>query len=158
MTPNAKVRFREATSADVPAMVLCRSTDPTDGGIADPRMAAYLDGQHHPGEALPPRVGYVATLNNDVIGYIAGHRTTRNGCSGELQYLFVAPAYRRRRIGTALLLLLAGWFETQGVRRVCVSIAADSPPEARPFCEAVGAVPLKQNWYFWEYIDKLLTR
>jgi GNAT superfamily N-acetyltransferase len=38
-----------------------------------------------------------------VVGYIAGHRTTRHHCAGEVQYLFVAPAYRRRGVATALL-------------------------------------------------------
>lgn len=62
MTPRAataRLQFREATTADVPAMALCRLTDPA-AGPADPRMAAYFDGQHHPQQALPARVGYVA--------------------------------------------------------------------------------------------------
>jgi GNAT superfamily N-acetyltransferase len=120
-------------------------------------MAAYFDGQHHPQQALAPRVGYIAYRDNEVLGYIAGHCTTRNGCSGELQYMFVAPASRRRGVGAALLRLLAGWFHDQGATRVCVPIAADSPAEARPFCEALGAVPLQKNWYFWNDIAALLS-
>jgi GNAT superfamily N-acetyltransferase len=156
MTSIAGIRFREAKTADVPAMARCRLADPTDNGIADPRMAAYFDGQHHPHQALPPRVGYVASHKDEVVGYIAGHCTTRNGCSGEVQYLFVAPAYRRRGIGTSLLRLLAEWFHTQGAQRVCVPIAADSPPEAKPFCETVGASPLQRNWYAWQDIGMML--
>jgi GNAT superfamily N-acetyltransferase len=152
----ARVRFREASSADVPAMVQCRHSDPTDNSAPDSRMAAYLDCQHHPQQALPERAGYVALSDGEIIGYIAGHRTTRNECSGELQYLFVAPAYRRQGIGSALLRLLAGWFHDQRALRVCVPIAADSPPEARPFCEAVGAVPLQKNWYVWSDIAQIL--
>lgn len=53
------VRFRIATSADVSAMVACRLSD-AETGPADPRMAAYFDGKHHPHQALPSRVGYVA--------------------------------------------------------------------------------------------------
>jgi GNAT superfamily N-acetyltransferase len=120
MTSILGVRFRKASSADVPAMVRCRGTDPTDNGKADPRMAAYLDGQHNPQEALPARVGYIALYDDTIIGYVAGHQTKRNGCSGELQYLFVAPTYRRRGIGTALLRLLAEWFHEQGAQRLCV--------------------------------------
>ena len=156
MTLRANVHFREASSSDVPAMARCRLTDPTDNGAADPRMAAYFDAQHHPEQALPPRVGYVALHDAEIIGYIAGHRTTRNGCSGELQYLFVAPAHRRQGIGTALLRLLAEWFRAQSTHRVCVSLAADSPPEYQPFGEALGASPLKKNWYFWEDIGEIL--
>jgi len=157
MTSNPKIRFREASSADVPAIVQCRLADPTDNGAADPRMGAYFDGQHHPQQALAARVGYVAVRDSEVIGYVAGHRTTRNGCSGELQYMFVAPAHRRRGIGAALLRLIAGWFHDQGATRVCVPIAADSRPEARPFCEALGAIPLQKNWYFWKDIADILS-
>lgn len=145
------IQFREATSADVPAMARCKLSDPTDS-VADPRMTAYFDRQHHPQKALPARIGYVALANDAVVGYIAGHRTTRNGCAGEVQYLFVTPAHRRRGIGTELLRLLAKWFHEQGAQKVCVGIAGDSPPEAKPFYESVGASPLKRNWYGWEAI------
>jgi GNAT superfamily N-acetyltransferase len=155
MTSTADIQFREGTSADVPAMARCRLADPPNS-VADPRMAAYFNGQHHPQQALIPRVGYVALANDEVIGYIAGHRTTRNGCAGEVQYLFVAPSQRRRGIGTALLRLLAEWFKAQSARSVCVGIANDSPPEAKPFYESVGALPLKRNWYWWEDIEVLL--
>src|SRR5205814_2077970 len=114
------VHFRKATTADVAAMAHCRLADPA-GGPADPRMAAYFDGQHHPQMALLPRVGYVALVGDEVVGYIAGHRTTRHACAGELQYLYVASAYRRRGIASALLRLLAAWFREQGATRVCVN-------------------------------------
>lgn len=148
------VGFKAATSTDVPAMSQCRLTDPA-AGPADPRMAAYFDGEHHPQQALLPRTGYVALAGDRIVGYIAGHRTKRHGCEGEVQYLFVAPAYRRRGIGTALFHLLAEWFREQGVRKVCVGIANDSAPEAKPFVERVGGVPLKKHWYAWQDISVL---
>lgn len=128
-------------------MLLCRQNDP-----GDPRMAAYFDGRHHPQQALPQRVGYVAMEGGAVVGYIAGHLTTRNQCDGEVQYLFVASSYRRRGIATNLLHLLAEWFVKQSARKVCVAIARDSPVEARPFVESVGAVPLQRNWHGWNDI------
>ena len=100
------ISFRTATSADVAAMVQCHLNE----GPADTRMAAYFEGQHHPQQALPARTGYVAFMDAQLIGYIAGHRTKRHGCEGEVQYLFVSPAYRLRGIGTALLQRLAQWF------------------------------------------------
>ena len=151
MTSIAGIEFREAITADAAAMAQCRLADPMNGP-ADPRMAAYFDGRHHPQQALLPRVGYLALADGEVIGYIAGHKTTRHGCGGEVQYLFVAPAYRRRGIGTALLRLLAKWFEEQDVQKVCVAIAGDSPREARPFHESLGAKPLKKYWHAWEDI------
>lgn len=157
MTSIKGVQFREATTADVAAMALCHVADPASGA-ADPRMAAYFDRQHHPQQALPPRVGYLALANDAVIGYIAGHRTTRHGCAGEVQYLFVAPAYRRRGVATALVRLLAEWFQAQAAQKVCVGVAADSPVEAQPFYESVGATPFKRHWYAWEDIGIVLHR
>ena len=144
MVRNA-ISFRAVTSADVPAMVQCHLND----GPADPRMAEYLEGQHHPQQALLARTGYVAFLGEQVIGYIAGHRTNRHGCEGEVQYLFVSPAYRLRGVGTALVQRLAQWFAQHGAQKVCIGVANDSPPQAKPFVESLGATPLKKNWYAW---------
>ena len=155
MPPNGDIDFRVATSADVAAMAQCRLSDAA-AGAADSRMAAYFDGRHHPQQALPPRVGYAAFVADSIIGYIAGHLTTRHGCAGEVQYLFVAPAYRRRGIATALIRLLAGWCREQGAAKVCVSLDDDSPA-AQPFYASLGAVPIKRLWYVWEDIRVLLN-
>jgi GNAT superfamily N-acetyltransferase len=157
MMSSGDITFRRATSADVPGMAQCRLTDPA-AGSADPRMADYFDGEHHPQQALLPRTGYVALCGENVVAYIAGHQTRRHGCEGELQYLFVAPAYRRRGIGTALLRLLAAWFREQGVKKVCVGVADDSPPQAKPFVEHHGAAPLKNQWHAWREIGTLAPR
>ena len=149
------MRYRPMTTADIPAMAACRLTDPA-AGPADTRMSAYLEGTHHPQQALLPRVGYVAVAGEVVIGYIAGHQTRRHGCEGEVQYLFVAPAFRRRKIALSLLRLLANWFQAQGVKKVCVSVDADSP-SAQPFYDSVGAspLPLRPYWYAWGDIARI---
>ncbi|MDE3155760.1 MAG: GNAT family N-acetyltransferase [Acidobacteriota bacterium] len=72
-------------------------------------MALYLQGRHHPQQALAPRVAYVAVREGAVIGYIAGHLTRRHGCKGEVQYLYVTPAHRRIGVAAALLRQLAEW-------------------------------------------------
>ncbi|HZO90662.1 MAG TPA: GNAT family N-acetyltransferase [Chthonomonadaceae bacterium] len=154
MTPSDNIRYREATSADVEAMARCRLTDPA-AGAADPRMAAYFEGEHHPQQALRPRIGYVALAGETVIGYIAGHRTRRYACDGEVQYLFVAAEYRRRAVATALLRLLAGWFREQGATKVCVNADLDSPA-AQPFYTSQGASALNKHWYLWEDIGTVL--
>jgi len=152
--PTDNIRLRTATAADVPAMAACRLTDPA-AGPPDPRMAAYFDGRHHPQQALGPRVGHVALAGEVVVGYIAGHLTTRHGCAAEVQYLFVAPEFRRRGIATALLRLLADWFVTNGARKVCVCVDADSL-SAKPFYASTGATPFTQLWYRWHDISALL--
>src|SRR5437868_15490073 len=100
--------YREAAVTDVPAMARSRTGDPT-AGPADSRMSAYLEGIHHPQEALAPRVAYLAEEAGEVIGYAGGHLTRRFECDGELQYLYVAPPFRRSGVATALVRLLAHW-------------------------------------------------
>ena len=91
----SEIRIRVATTVDVPAIAVCRLIEPA-AGPADPRVAAYFDGRHHPQGALLPRVGYVAVTGETIIGYIAGASDDPQGYAGEVQYLFAAPQYRRR--------------------------------------------------------------
>jgi len=142
------VIYREATAADVPAMVECRRSDP-DAGDADPRMAAYLEGNHHPGQALAPRAAFVA-IDRDVAGYIAGHLTRRFNCDGELQYLYVMPACRRTGVASRLVQRLVGWFASKGASKICVNAADES---AAAFYRRLGAVDLKPSWLVWNDIQ-----
>jgi len=151
------LQLREATAADIVAMARCQLDDPVNP-VADSRMAAYFAGLHHPQRALLARVGYVALVNEKIVGYIAGHLTTRHGCAGEVQYLFVSPDYRRRGIATELFRRLAKWFQAQAAQHVCVALADDSPKEAMPFYESVGACPFKKYWYAWEDVGEGMKR
>jgi GNAT superfamily N-acetyltransferase len=148
------IAYREATTVDAPAMTRARADDAA-AGPADPRVAAYLDGRHHPQQALAPRVAYVALDDTGVAGYIAGHLTTRFGCEGELQYLYVARHLRRRGVAGELLRRLAQWFRAHDARRVCVNVDVDSPA-ATPFYESQGATPLDRFWFAWDDIGAVL--
>jgi GNAT superfamily N-acetyltransferase len=147
------VRYRLASTADADAMAQCRRTDPAVG--AELRTAAYLDGKHHPQQALLPRVAFVGLDDDVVIGYIAGHLTRRFGCDGELQYLFVAPSHRRHKVAAEMLRLLALWFVEQRALRVCVNADIDSPG-AVPFYVSQGAVALNPHWYVWNDIRSVM--
>ena len=149
-----EVQYREATSADVPAMERSRAGD-SDAGPADARMIAYLEGRHHPQQALAPRTAFVALDGAAVVGYIAGHATTRYECAGEVQYLYVTPAYRRRRVASRLLVSMARWFRDRGIARVCVNADSESAA-AVAFYPAQGARPLNRHWYAWDDISKIL--
>jgi GNAT superfamily N-acetyltransferase len=134
-------------------MVKCRAAD-TVAGPADARMAAYFSGKHHPQRALLPRTGFVATADAAVIGYIAGHLTERFDCQGEVQYLYVAPAYRRLGVGRNLLRQLAAWFGERHALRVCVNVDPDSPG-ARPFYLSMAATDLRPHWMEWRDITSV---
>jgi GNAT superfamily N-acetyltransferase len=134
-------------------MERCRVAD-LQAGAADARMAAYLEGQHHPQHALVARTAFVALDGDDIVAYIAGHGTTRYGSAGEVQYLYVAPAHRRRGVARRLLGLLAEWFGSHGIRRVCVNADIESAG-AVAFYTAQGAWPLNPHWYIWDDIRVL---
>jgi len=154
MATHGRISYREATSADVPAMARCRSGDAV-AGPADTRMAAYLEGQHHPHQALQPRTAFVALDGGVVVGYVAGHRTQRFSCDAEVQYLYVAPDHRRLGIATELLRRLLSWFQGQGAAKVCVNVDIDSPAAA-PFYASHGAMRIHTYWYIWEDISSAL--
>jgi GNAT superfamily N-acetyltransferase len=117
-------------------------------------MRLYLVGEHHPRHALAPRGAFLAVSDTDVVGYIAGHLTTRFGCEGELQWLLVAPTHRGGPTATRLLRRLAGWFARHGASRVCVNVASDNS-RARGFYHRHGAEELSPHWMVWGDITTL---
>lgn len=152
MTP---IQYREATPADIDEMARIREEGGWTGGASAPRMALYLAGQHHPQHALAPRVIYVAEQGDSLIGFIAGHRTRRFGCDGELQWIFVRPESRGSGAASQLLQRLAGWFLDQGARRVCVDVDPANT-QARRFYRAHGAEDLNEHWLVWPDIQVVL--
>ena len=150
------ISYREARLADVPNMIRCRDGDPTSGP-ADPRMARYLEGKHHPRHALESRVLFVGLEDDSVIGYIGGHLTQRYHCDGELQYLYVVPQHRRNGIASELLALLAGWFAEQEASRICVDVVPENAT-ARAFYARHGAVDLSECWMVWINVAAVLGK
>ena len=115
-----------------------------------PRLAGYVAGTYHPSWSLSERLIIVAEQDDQIVGFIAGHRSRRMGCTGELQWMFVLPHWQRRGIGAALLRPLATWFIEQGSRTVII----DAPPENpyRAFYLKHGAVALDAYWLYWKDI------
>jgi len=143
------VTYRQALPADVPRFVGLPREGEAGG---DSRMLAYLTGQHHPQHARAPRVMWIAEDGEVPIGYIAGHLTTRFGCDGELQWIYVVPEHRRSQVGSKLFALLANWFVEHDARRICVDVGADA---SRPFYRRHGAVELNKHWMVWSDISTL---
>ena len=111
-----------------------------------------MQGTLHPCDALPARNLFVALANNDVIGFIAGHLTTRLNCTGELQWINVLENYRGNGIASALLRLLASWFIENNATKVCV----DPDDTARKFYAKHGASNLNQHWMVWNDVARIL--
>jgi GNAT superfamily N-acetyltransferase len=117
-----------------------------------PRVSGYFAGTYAPKFALPQRVMFVAEEQGQVVGFIAGHCSTRRGCNAELQWLFVLPHWQRRGVGGQLLQPLREWFIAQGSTRVII----DAPPTnpCRAFYLKHGAIPLDEHWLYWEDIGR----
>ncbi len=117
-----------------------------------PRVVGYLAGTHNPSYSLSERAVFVAAHDEQIIGLAAGHRSTRMGCTGELQWMFVLPRWQRQGIGAGLLRPLRQWFKVHKSTKVIV----DAPPENpyRAFYLKHGAIPLDEYWLYWENIGE----
>lgn len=140
--------IRRATAADVPAVAALREASGWTGGAREEVVRRYLEGTHHPQGALAPRTLLLAERDGALVGYVAGHRTTRLGGEGELQWLLVAPDARGEGVADALLGMLARWFEGEGIARVLVNVAPENAA-ARRFYARLGAQPLDAHWMAW---------
>jgi GNAT superfamily N-acetyltransferase len=150
------VQYRQAVSGDIPTMARIRS-DREEGGASEDRMMRYLNGQHHPQHALPPRAIYVALEDDTLVGYIAGHLTRRYACEGELQWIYVIPDRRGSGVAPELLRVLARWFSQQRASRICVNVDPANST-ARRFYTRHGADTLNEHWLVWSDIHVVLGK
>lgn len=149
-----QIIYREAMIKDVPIMARLREQSGWEGGANETRMMLYLKGEHHPQHAKAPRIAFLAETDNALIGFIAGHLTTRFGCGGELQWLLVAPAHRGSTAATGLLTHLATWFAGHKAPQICVNVEPDNE-RARRFYRRHGAQEMETHWMIWPDITYL---
>ncbi len=150
-----EVLYRPATLLDVSAMAQLRSEHWGHAPDWEHRIASYLSGEHHPRHALLPRVMIVAELDDEVIGFIAGHLTRRYHCDGELQWINVYPDHRGQGVATDLLRELADWFSSNNAHRICVDVQPRNA-DARAFYTRHGAEPLTDHWLIWPDIARVM--
>lgn len=148
--------IRSASLNDVAAMAQLREASDWQGGAEAEIMGRYLAGEHDPQHAGAPRAAFLAESSGVVVGYIAGHRTTRLGCEGELQWLLVAQGGRGKGVAARLLDALAAWFVGEGAARVCVNVAPENVRARR--CDARhGALVLSEYWMAWPDIAAICS-
>ena len=86
-----------------------------------------------------PRIIFVAYEHNDILGFIAAtHDSLFGGYRSDIAGLYVLPRYRRRGIGTALLVRAAKWLQEDGINRVTADCYAHDP--SRGFYDRRGGV------------------
>ena len=119
------------------------------------RITAYLELNHHPQQALDPRIIYVAVDGKQVIGFVAGHLTRRLNCDGELQWINVIDEYRSTGVASSLLKVMAQWFIGQKAPKVCVNADAENATAHR-FYQRYGAKVISPHWLMWTNISVVL--
>jgi ribosomal protein S18 acetylase RimI-like enzyme len=149
------VNYRPADPADIPALGRIRAADWGKEEYWSVRIAGYASGELHPREALKPRVTYVASEGDSIVGFIAGHLTRRYGCDGELEWIDVVPDYRRCGVASELLRRLAKWFAEQGASKICVDVDPANKI-ARSFYSKHRAENLNPHWLVWGDITSVL--
>ena len=147
------IHLREATKDDIPFLAKILSDWQTEE-YWNRRVSGYFNRELHPQKALLPRIIYVATSSEVVVGFIAGHLTERFGCQGELQWINVVPKYRGKGVALALLRYLAQWFVAQRALNVCVDVGGEG---GRSFYIKSGAESLNEHWMVWKDISTLLN-
>ena len=151
----AGLSYSPATSADIPAMARLRASEWGDPGYWHTRIRGYMAGDLSPGQALQQRIVIAARKRDGLVGFVAGHLTTRFGLDGELEWINVDPAFRRTGVATALVTHLAKWFMDQNASHICVDPGPSDSP-ARAFYHRLGATSLDEHWLVWNDISLLI--
>jgi hypothetical protein len=151
------ISYRQANLSDVPVMASILASRWGTDEFWVHRIAGYLNGEHHPQQALSARIIYVAEVGSppSVAGLIAGHLTTRYQCQGELQWIHVLAPLRRAGTASGLLKILSSWFVSQHCTRVCTNVDP-SNAEARRFYLRHSAASLNEHWMIWQNINVVL--
>lgn len=151
------VMIRAAEASDVSAMAAIRAQVWETQAYWERRIGCYLRGEIGAQHALQGHAAvFVAIREGTVIGFIAGHRTTRHGCQGELEWIDVVATHRRQGIAGQLIVTLAGWFVERKALRVCIDVKPENTA-ARGLYAKFGAQTLNPHWMVWEDVRVALS-
>jgi GNAT superfamily N-acetyltransferase len=143
------ITLRLAELSDVRAMAAIRAQQWQTEPYWANRIGSYLMGEHFPQQALPARAAFVALDGEELIGSVAGHRTRRRGCDGELQWINVIEERRGLGIADKLIAKIGAWFVEQSANRICVNVTFENVA-ARKVYTRCGVQPLDDGWMAWE--------
>lgn len=151
------MQFREANKLDIPALSRIRAEKWGTEEYWNNRILGYINCELNPQQALVPRMIYVSSEDKWIVGFIAGHLTTRFACNGELQWINVIPEYQEKGIATDLLKLLTKWFIENEATCICVNVEPDNK-SAQNFYERHHAEYLNKHWMLWKDIRIILEK
>ena len=118
------------------------------------RWHTYFRGES-PQTSKPERIIFKAVVDNKLVGYIAGHLTTRYNKDAEIQSFFILKAYQRKGFGKMLFLKFIEWLDAQNAKSLCVGIMPDNPYKA--FYLKHGGQYLNPHWIYWDYTANCLN-
>jgi ribosomal protein S18 acetylase RimI-like enzyme len=142
------IEIKPAEAADIPALATMRARVWQTEDFWTARIGNYLRGAHSPQHAQAARSMWVALHDNVVVGFVAGHLTSRFGCHGELQWINVHPQHRRKGIADRLTVTMLDWFHSRNAFRVCVNVEPGNSA-ARSLYAKHGAVSVNEYWMLW---------
>jgi GNAT superfamily N-acetyltransferase len=143
------ITIRPVQESDIPSIAAIRAQRWQTEAFWIDRINRYLRGEHSPQKALFTRAAFVAVHEGKLAGFVAGHRTLRFDCEGELQWIDVREENRGRGIGYKLIARIGAWFVEHNVTRVCVNVDPSNTP-ARNLYTRCGAEPFNEHWMIWK--------
>lgn len=143
------VTLRPAEDGDISAMAGIRAQQWRDQGFWTDRIGRYLRGEHSPQHALSERAAFVVLSDDELVGFVAGHRTRRFDCDGELQWIDVAEGMRGQGIADMLMVRIGEWFVENNALRICVNVSPENTI-ARKLYAKYGAQQLNEHWMVWD--------
>jgi ribosomal protein S18 acetylase RimI-like enzyme len=120
------------------------------------RWQAYFKGQS-PQTSKPERIILKAVNGKgEIVGYLAGHLTTRYGLDAEIQSVYVLKQAQRQHIGAELLTEFVTWLVSKHARSLCVGFKPENRYKA--FYLKYGGQYLNEHWIYWQSTAQLLER
>lgn len=112
------------------------------------RWAGYMTGESSPQHARPERVVFKACLRDEIVGFIAGHLTTRHERDAEIQACHVRAEYQHLGVDERLLLRFLTWARQREARSLCAEVAPDS--RYRELFGRYQGRDLGRHWICWD--------
>lgn len=153
----ATVVYRQADRSDILSIARIRALHSGTEETWRTRIGRYMACEHHPQQALMPRIVYVSVKSSSIVGLVAGHLTRRYRCAGELQWIDLIPQCRGTGIASKLLGCVAEWFAEQQALRLCVNVDPGNT-QARRFYMRHGAENLNEHWLVWNDVRVMLRQ
>ncbi|MEO8860414.1 MAG: GNAT family N-acetyltransferase [Ginsengibacter sp.] len=89
----------------------------------------------------------VVNDENKIVGYLAGHLTTRYNLDAEIQSFCVLKQDQKQKIGTRLLTEFTKWLIKMNARSLCVGFKPENKYKAFYFKHA--GQYLNEHWIYW---------